>query len=225
MELITDKKVKTRFFGTIGYGFSVCEETFQNVDPIIVYSFGIGEDLSFSREFAETYTNCEIYAFDPTPKAIDYVEDYDKSIFHKFEFYPFGLSDGNFKTKFFLPKNKEHVSGSEIVNPSVDKSDVIEVQMHTLQYIMDRLGHSEIHLLKMDIEGSEFAAVSQFLNGGARIHQICVEVHNRFYADGDKRLDEMLKTLREKGYELVNISVTKEELTFIKERENADCDD
>lgn len=216
LEKSKDINVKTEFFGDKGYGFTVCTELLENKKEIIVYSFGIGEDLSFSEHLAEKYALCKIYAFDPTPKSIKYVENYDKSVFSYFKFYPVGLSDKNGYTKFFLPKNKDYVSGSEYLGPTVDENDIIEVEMNTLDKLMNKLNHSYIDLLKIDIEGTEFFAVPDFLDKELQIEQICVEVHNRFYEDGEERLQNMLKALLEHGYKLVHVSDNKEELLFIK---------
>ena len=51
-------------------GFMVALNELQNES--VVYSFGIGEDLSFSEGIMDTI-NCSIFAFDPTPKSIKYV--------------------------------------------------------------------------------------------------------------------------------------------------------
>lgn len=212
-----DRKVETEQMGGAGYGFHVYGKDLAGKEKIIVYTFGIGEDLSFSEQLANKYRQCEIYAFDPTPKSIMFVDKYDKGRFHKFEFYPIGLSDGNKKAEFFLPLNKEYVSGSEIYNPVVDGGRKVTVQMHTLKFIMDMLGHTYIDLLKMDIEGSEFLAIPEIMGRDICIYQICVEVHNRFYEDGEEKLGKMMKIMKDKGYDLVSISDMGEELTFINE--------
>jgi hypothetical protein len=54
-----------RWFGTKYGGFYVypdrlCQES-------IIYSFGVGEDVSFDLELIEKY-NCHVFAFDPTQK-------------------------------------------------------------------------------------------------------------------------------------------------------------
>ena len=189
--------------------------SYENKERIVCYSFGIGEDLSFSRALAERFPNCEIYAFDPTPKAIAYVEAYDKSVFPHFDFYQYGLSDNEDKTVFYLPKNPDYVSGSEIENGGVDTGHKIEVQMHFLGYLMKMLNHTSVDLLKMDIEGSEFKVLPQILDTGIAIGQICVELHNRFFDDGDERLRLILERMQNSGYRMIKVSEQMEEFTFI----------
>ncbi len=47
----------------------------------------------------------KIFAFDPTPKAIKFVEQFDKSVFQDLNFIRWGLSDKNITTDFYLPQN------------------------------------------------------------------------------------------------------------------------
>lgn len=203
-----------RAFGNDEYSFKVYEEKLSQKKTIRMYSFGIGEDLSFSNAMAKAYPQMEIYAFDPTPKSIKYVEEYDKSEFNTFIFRDVGLSDDNSIKTFFLPKCKEYVSGSETKYSEV--GDSIEVQMCTLETIMNDLQHDYIDVLKMDIEGSEFVAVPQFMKEVRNIEQICIEIHDRFYEDGREKRRELFKCLKNNSYQLVAISNTGEEFTYIK---------
>ena len=88
--------------------------------------------------------------------------------------------------------------------------------MKRVKTIMQELNHEKIDLIKMDIEGSEFDVVEDMCLSGIQFCQLCVEVHDRFFKDGYKRLKKMIKMLNEMGYEIVSISDTKEELTFMK---------
>lgn len=65
-----------------------------NVSPLPdmknIYSFGIGTDISFDLAIIEKF-NVEIFAFDPTPKSIDWIKN--KGEIRNFHFYPIGLSN------------------------------------------------------------------------------------------------------------------------------------
>lgn len=221
IDILAGNSLKIRKYGNENYSFCVDTDGFAEKDSIIVYSFGIGEDMSFCKALAKEYKQCEIYAFDPTPRAVKYVENFDKSIFEKFYFKPIGLSDSNSVKKFYLPENPDYVSCSEIdyTDKKSEKNTKpsINVQMHTLSYIMETYHHDSIDLLKMDIEGSEFLALPQFLKQTDKnVQQICIEMHDRFFSDGLKRRWELVEFLKDAGYLLADISVTGEELTFIK---------
>ncbi len=48
---------------------------------------------------------------------------------------------------------------------------------------MKKLGHKQIDLLKMDIEGSEFMALPDILNSKIIFDQLCIETHPRIFPD------------------------------------------
>ncbi len=183
----------------------------------VVYSFGIGEDLSFSEYIIKNF-GVEVYAFDPTPKSIAYVNNNDLKKNRKFTFFPWGISDIDGKENFHLPVNADYVSGSVIEYEGV-KAEAIEVPMKRLKTIMAELGHSGIDLLKLDVEGAEFKVITDILKAKIPVKQICVEVHERFFPEktGKKLLKKMMCELKAEGYVLVAISDQNgEELTFIK---------
>ncbi len=195
-------------------GFNICGEGLKD-KSLIVYSFGIGEDLSFSESILKNY-EAKVYAFDPTPKSVKYVENSDLSKRDDFAFYPVGLSDRNEKAVFYLPENDDWVSGSSVITK--DKKETgIEVEMKNLYTIMSENGHDHLDILKMDIEGSEFKVVDEWKKDTLpRIGQICVEVHDRYFDEGFKMLEGFLDKLGSLGYELISVSDTCEELTFLK---------
>ena len=209
------KELNIKRFGEEGYGFAVCCDKYDENKNITVYSFGIGEDLSFSQELSDRFEHCEIYAFDPTPKAIRYVEKYDKSRLKKFQFFNYGLSNKSGNIRFYLPKNPKYVSGSEYRISSVNEDESIQVEMRTLKQLMNMSGHNHVDLLKMDIEGSEFDVIPQFLCEGILPEQICVELHDRLMQDGQKKRKELLRLMYEYGYKLIFMSESGEELTFV----------
>ena len=53
-------------------GFYLAQKSIEKSS--IVYSIGIGEDISFDIELMDTY-GCNIFAFDPTPKSVLWVKE------------------------------------------------------------------------------------------------------------------------------------------------------
>ena len=198
-------------------GFYVYDDSLRRSSHTIVYSFGIGTDLSFSEAILEKLRGAIIYAFDPTPKSIDYVKNHSLNSNPRFRFCSFGLSDVDGTEKFYLPRNDNYVSGSIEHRGDLNNEAVI-VDMRSLASIAKDNNHSHIDLLKMDIEGSEFKVIESFRNCNVTIDQICVEIHDRFFADGLQRLGKMLQTLRSLGYILISVSEGLDEVTFIKSR-------
>lgn len=209
------KKVKNKIRCGSDYGgFDVILDNLkeQNKD-LIVYSFGIGKDLTFSEDIDRRFS-AQIFAFDPTPKSIEYVQNhflYQKDNFH---FIANGISVEDCRSRFYLPENEHAVSGSLVRRDGL-KGDYVEVDLRTLKSFMDMLGHKQIDILKMDIEGSEFEVVPNILKDNISFSQLCVEVHHRFFHDGNKKLTELIATLNEHGYYIGSIK-GQDELTFIK---------
>lgn len=206
--------INCTLYGT-EYGGFYLPKTFE-IDNAIIYSFGIGEDLSFSEAIIEA--GGHIYAFDPTPKAIQYVENHRISTHPNFHFYAWGLSDKDEKENFYLPKKNDWVSGSVILHRSVDSGNMVEVQMHTLRSIMSELGHDHIDILKMDIEGSEFKVVNNLMNPELeqiRFKVCLMETHERFFSPEERGcVDELYRVMRENGF--YDLFGTAKEPTFLK---------
>jgi FkbM family methyltransferase len=178
----------------------------------IVYSFGIGEDISFDKAVIEKH-KCPVFAFDPTPKSIDWIER--QSLPPNFTFFGYGLDGRTGFVNFNLPKNKNYVSGSIIKHQSVDANDRVLVPMKCFSDITAELGHNQINISKIDIEGSEYEIMDTILSCPVRIDQILVEIHERFFSDGRLRTSRLLSTLKNHGYALFAVSDSLQELSFI----------
>ena len=83
---------------------------------------------------------------------------------------------------------------------------------------MQRLGHSRIDVLKMDVEGTEFDCVPDLLQSGIEIGQLLVEVH---YHYPQRTFDEGLSLLRQieaAGFQCFDISPRGLEFSFVNRR-------
>lgn len=205
--------IETKNYGEKDYCLNVCTGVLDVNKKIIVYDFGVGENVSFDKELADDYIDSDIYMFDPTPRAKEYVKTINN---FNFCFEEYGLSGAKEEKMFFLPKNKENVSGSEKLYDGLSTEDTIVVQMDTLKNIMDQNGHSELDILKMNIEGSEFFAIPQLLDDGCRPKQICVGTHRSFFANGDELYCHMMRCLNEAGYWPVWVSEDGDDYCFVR---------
>ena len=202
-------KIKSKWLGNEYGGFYVSPE-FLN-EKSVVYSFGIGEDISFDKELLSLY-KCTVHGFDPTPKSITWVKN--NSLPKNFFFHEYGIDSKNGTVTFYLPKNPDHVSGTvQKVNDS--RSESITVPMKNLTTIAKESGHTYIDVLKMDIEGSEYSVIPDILSSGISIKQILIEFHHRFFDDGFKKNKETVDLLNSKGYKIFAVSDTNMEVSFI----------
>ncbi len=209
-----ESKVNLVFLGSDYGGFYVADLFQGNNDDMVIYSFGIGCDLSFSQDALETFP-CEVFAFDPTPKSVEYVKGHSIMEDRRFHFFNYAIASCNGVASFHLPKNEKHISGS-LIKRSTLQEEGIEVEIKTLKCIMDELGHKRITILKLDIEGMEFELFEKMNLDDMRFDQLCLEVHDRFYFGGLFKLLKLIKKLHLQGYSIAAFSREYEELSFVK---------
>jgi FkbM family methyltransferase len=178
----------------------------------IIYSFGVGTDISFDLQLIRDY-HCKIHAFDPTPKSIKWLES--QIIPDEFIFHPFGIAAINGKIDLFLPENDNYVSGS-ILPEMILTSSKTSVDVFDLISTMNMLGNRYIDILKMDIEGAEYVVIQNILDNGIDIKQILIEFHHRFPGIGVNKTKEAIKSLNAAGYKIFSVSASGEEFSFIK---------
>lgn len=202
--------IPKKWFGNDYGGFFVATDFID--ENSVVYSFGIGEDISFDTEIIKKY-NAKVYGFDPTPKSIKWISEQD--IPENFHFYDFGISDKTGSATFYFPKNPDFVSGSVVEQSNINLENGLEVQLKTLEDTALFLGHKKIDILKMDIEGSEYDVLENVLQSDILIGQILVEFHDRFFDNGKEKSIKILNLMKEKGFIIFGISETFDEISFI----------
>ena len=211
--LKTGIRINKKWYGNKYGGFFVSPDSLN--DKSVVYSFGIGEDISFDEAMIQNH-NCSVFGFDPTPKSINWVKDRHDRLPSKFSFFGYGISDKSGFVDFYLPKNSQHVSGSFINQANVDEKQAIKVEMKSLNDIALQLGHKKIDVLKMDIEGAEYQVLESVLKSGLQMDQILIEFHERFFPDGKMRTISIKNMLKDHGYEIFGISDSFDEISFIQ---------
>ena len=178
---------------------------------LIVYSVGIGEDISFDLALMAQF-NCRVFAFDPTPKSLEWLKR--QELPEGFQSFAVGLADYDGQAEFFAPPNSEHVSHT--VLRTVYQGASIEVEVSQLQTIMQRLGHTHIDLLKLDIEGAEYAVIADIIASGLKPRQFLIEFHDRFPGSGGiLQTIRSVRQLHQYGYKLFAVSKPFTEFSFI----------
>ncbi|WP_430816959.1 FkbM family methyltransferase [Carboxylicivirga sp. RSCT41] len=207
-------KVRHEWVGSSNGGFYVAPEYIH--PDSVVYSFGIGQDISFDTSLIKKYA-CSVYGFDPTPKSIEWVKAQGE--ISNFNFVPVGISDKTGELEFFLPQNDKHVSGSLVDNTVTNSENTIKVPVKDLKTIAGELGHQTIDVLKMDIEGAEYDVIPGIIESGIDIRQILIEFHHRLYPGGNKKTRDAINLLAKHGYKVFATSDIVEEISFIKSEE------
>lgn len=172
----------------------------------LVYDFGVGEDISFDIALLER-RRCTIHAFDPTPKAIAFVENVSLPGFH---FHPLGVWNEDTVIKFWKPRGAEYDSYSALNLHST--AEYIEGEVKTIRSLARDLGHERIDLIKMDIEGAEQRVIPNLIAEGIRPTILCVEYDQAYEVVSLLSLRTLMTSLRlhrqvlSAGYRLINKS-------------------
>ena len=156
----------------------------------IVYSGGVGEDVSFDLALIER-TGCSVWAFDPTPRSIEFASEIDEP---RFRFHPVGLWSRDCVKHFYAPADPSHVSHTAVSSEPQQPS--FEANCKSLATVMRELGHDRIDLLKLDIEGAEYEVLGSL---PTQPSCICVELHPVV------ELDEVVDFVRVLPYDVLHV--------------------
>jgi FkbM family methyltransferase len=184
----------------------------------IVYSVGVGTDVSFDIELIHRF-GLTVNAFDPTPRSIQWIEA--THLPTQFRFHPVGLADFDGVGVFIPPERKDHVSYS-----LCEASDVVGTTLGNVQRlgsIARELGHERIDLLKMDIEGEEYAVIDDFSSGCLSVSQLLVEFHGEEPLRRRWRIATAARQLRSVGLVPFSISETGREYSFVNADLTGQC--
>ena len=204
----------------------------------IIYSGGVGEDMSFDLKLEDKY-RCKIFLIDPTYRAIKHYEEvkefYNTKIynfsgniqsdylyniidlepnFNNYTYINKGLYKERTKLKFYKQSNPNYVSQSLVKN--MFSNDYDEVEVDSIQNIMKTYNHNKIDLLKLDIEGSEIDVLNQMLDDEIYPTYLCIEFDLLLKKKDTNQLTEKLvKRLQENNYKILenkNLNITFERL-------------
>ncbi len=200
----------------------------------IIYSVGVGEDISFDLLLSDKY-GCKIYLIDPTKRAkkhyheiLDYYDskdwrfsgdiqrDYKGQIeklnpnFKNIYYVNVGLWDKEGELKFYRQNNPQYVSQSLVDNMFGDTYDMVKVT--TIEEIMKTHNHSKIDLLKLDIEGAEVKVLNNMLDNKIYPKYLCIEFDLYLKKkDVNNETQKIVKRLEQVGYKILkkdNLNIT-----------------
>ncbi len=157
-------------------GLSYLQSSFGPDEPCVIYSFGVNDDISFEIELL-LKTDCEIFAFDPTIGQLpihNHLKAGSSDIVR-------GVQPGE---EMSVTELKQRLHFEKIALSDVTKSNEQFLWSETLYDIMQRHRHHFIHLLKVDIESSEWRIFSSLFSktkegdiSGLPVGEILIELH------------------------------------------------
>jgi len=178
--------------GTEYGGWIIPENNILNENSII-YSGGVGEDISFDIKLQSKY-GCNIILIDPTQKALNHY----KECIQYFKDKDFRFT-GNIQNDYY---KEIEISQSLIQNMFGDNYDIVDVD--SIKSIMNKNNHNKVDLLKIDIEGAENIVLEQMLDDKIYPKYLCIEfdliIKNK---DPQQTTQKIIDRLLQTGYKII----------------------
>jgi FkbM family methyltransferase len=179
-------------------------------DRSICYLAGTGEDISFDLALIERF-GCEVYAFDPVPRAAVYVAQAAAGE-PRHHFMPVGLWSADTTLSFHAPVQAGFVSHSATNLQHTEAA--FEAPVRSVASLMKELGHEHLDLLKISAEGAEFEILDHILTSAIDVHVLCLEFAQPVSVE---RVLEHGRRLQAAGYQLVGTGEWRQwKLTFAR---------
>jgi FkbM family methyltransferase len=176
----------------------------------VVCALGVGTDISFERDLIARY-GVRVHAFDPTPIALKWAAS--RPLPEGFVLHPFGIADYDGTARFVAPRKRKFASFSLVRSTGVGPP--VDAPVHRLATLAATLDLPSPDVIKMDIEGAEYAVLPDLLASGFQPAQILVEFHHRWREVGARRTREALALLGRAGYRIAHVSENGMEYVFL----------
>jgi len=173
----------------------------------LVYSLGLSENLSFDLRMIQKF-GAKVHGFDPTIESQRFIAKSHLPI--DFHYHPLAVAGHDGQLDLYERKGKGgRKKGACFLRASCKK----------ISSLVRELGHSQLDILKIDVEGSEYPILEDVCLKGIPVSQIAVEFHHRFEEVGLAATLRAHQMLLKSGYQLAHISDWAEEFLYIKREE------
>lgn len=206
----------------------------------VCYCVGAGIDISLDVELVTRY-GAQVFIFDPMPYALDhftelvnktaagqpltisegehlYTYKISSDQLNTIRFITTGLWDEKKQVKFYCP-SKDNYAGHSITNLQ-NTDQYIEASVDTMANLMKELGHQQVDVLKIEIEGSEYTVIDNVVKDKLDVKMILVEFDEFHHREGKnlatlRRIRQSTDQLLAAGYKLVH-SISYYKRTFVR---------
>lgn len=154
--------------------------------------FDVGGFMGDWAEQISKRYNCYIYVFEPVTSFFDHIKTKFANN-SKIKIYNFGLGNKNEIEKINVDGPSSGAFGNE---------DGVEVQFRDIQSVVKELNINHINLLKLNIEGGEFAVLPRMIECG--LISICDDIQVQFhdFIPNSKKLRDDIQSQLKKTHHL-----------------------
>jgi FkbM family methyltransferase len=193
----------------ISYGNYLLDSRHRLDANSVVYSFGVGGDISFDRAIAATF-GCTVHMYDPTPSSVAFFQALkaraEDPALKLLNLHPIGAWNEDTVLKFAIPLR----GGDASAVANEPRAHYFEAPCQSVRTMLKENGHSSIDVLKMDIEGAAELVMDYLLDEGIFPRQVVAEFER---PRGDVRkmiayfahLDQICSRMDAAGYDVTFI--------------------
>ncbi len=178
----------------------------------LIYSFGVGEDISFDVAAINKF-HATVHAFDPTPRSLTWIGQ--QNLPAGFHFHPVGVAAEDGEAEFFAPEVSGYVSYSSQPAAKSDRGLAVKAPVKRFSTLIAELDTVTPDMVKFDIEGFEYAVLDDIIDGSQLPGQLSVEFHHRMYDIPTTRTIEQIERLRNVGYRIFYVSESGHEYGLV----------
>ena len=202
-------EIPKRRIGSLYGGWWVATNILNSqVRPVII-SCGIGGDISFDKEMIDLFS-AVVFAFDPTPKSLEWLASQTDLPFD-FHSYPFGVAEYDGSQKFGSPSRADWDDYSVLRQAK----SYVTCQVKRIETIVRELSIETVDVLKLDIEGSEYAVIEDLLSSDIRPKQLLVEYHYALSKPEVRKMIKSVLSLMDVGYFIFDVSPWGREFSLV----------
>lgn len=175
----------------------------------LAYSFGVGTDATFDVALIERL-DAEVHGFDPTPISVEWVRSQELPA--GFHFQEVGIAGYDGEATFSLPPRHQV---SYVIGRDAGDGEVVKAAVRRLATLMAERGHARLDVLKLDVEGAEYAVIEDLVESGLPADHVLVEFHHRADPWTPEDTTRALERLRDAGFLVYRISESGREVSLV----------
>ncbi len=177
--------------------------------------FGLGQDITFEQALIRHF-GCSVVGFDPTPASVAYLKALGPigGLSH----HALALATHDGTLEFLLPPEAAADQVSASASAAYAGSSSVTVPCLTLQSALLLCDCPRADIVKMDIEGAEYAVLNQALDEGAldAVSQLMVEFHHFLPGLDVSQTRQVIGRLQQTGFRIGWVGRTNHEYLFLR---------